>query len=146
MESARVTETFQGKTVWDGTVEVFDLIGHPTAKRAYAWAHETDQGKTRYVAVLHEGPVDSPQNAVKAAIISEQRESMKKQMPFPEALKKLLDLREDADESLVAYLNAGWNGLSVRERELLAERLSREPDTMERIRMAVVGVIRGVYH
>jgi hypothetical protein len=28
-----VTETFQGKTVWDGVVEVFDLKGHPTAHR-----------------------------------------------------------------------------------------------------------------
>lgn len=73
MESVRVTETFQGKTVWDGTVEVFDLIGHPTAKRAYAWAHETDQGKTRYVAVLHEGKVDSPVAAVRAAIVAEHR-------------------------------------------------------------------------
>ncbi len=73
VESVRVTETWQGETVWDGVVEVFDLVGHPTAKRAYAWAHETDQGKTRYVAVLHEGPVDSPQNAVKAAIVADVR-------------------------------------------------------------------------
>lgn len=77
VESVRVTETFQGKTVWDGTVEVFDLIGHPTAKRAYAWAHETDQGKMRYVAVLREGPVDSPQKAVRAAIVAE----VKKRVP-----------------------------------------------------------------
>lgn len=72
MESVRVTETWQGETVWDGTVEVFDLIDHPTAERAYAWAYETDEGKLRHVAVLHQGPVNSPESAVRAAIASEE--------------------------------------------------------------------------
>ena len=71
VETVEVIETFEGETVWDGTVEVFDLIDHSTAERAYAWAHETDDGKTRYVAVLHEGPVDSPETAVRAAIAAE---------------------------------------------------------------------------
>ncbi len=70
----RVVETFRGETVWDGQVEVFDLIGHPTADRAYAWAHEPDAGGPRYVAVLHEGSVDSPQTAVRAAVVAEYRE------------------------------------------------------------------------
>ena len=61
--------------MWDGRVEVFDLIDHPTAERAYAWAHETDEGRSRFVAVLHEGPVDSPEAAVRAAIVAEHRES-----------------------------------------------------------------------
>lgn len=71
VESVRVTETFEGETVWDGTVEVFDLVGHPTAQRAYAWAHETDEGTIRYLAVLHQPPVDSPEAAVRAAIAAE---------------------------------------------------------------------------
>ena len=74
MESVHVTETWQGETVWDGTVEVFDPIGHPTAQKAYAWAHETDEGKLRHVAVLHEPPVDSPSTAVRAAIIAQQKD------------------------------------------------------------------------
>ena len=74
VESVRVVETFRGETVWDGQVEVFDLIGHPTAKRAYAWAHATDAGGPRYVAVLHEEPVDSAQTAVRAAVIAEYKE------------------------------------------------------------------------
>lgn len=69
--SVRVTEKFEGEVVWDGAVEVFDLIGHPTATKAYAWAHETDEGKLRYVAVLHEPPVDSPEAAVRAAIAAD---------------------------------------------------------------------------
>jgi hypothetical protein len=54
-----VHEYFQGETVWEGEVLVFKLSGHPTADRCYAW--EVDGLVT---AVLHEGPVDSPQAAV----------------------------------------------------------------------------------
>ena len=54
VESVRVVEAFRGETVWDGQIEVFDLIDHPTVKRAYAWAHEKDAGDPRYVAVLHQ--------------------------------------------------------------------------------------------
>ena len=69
-----VKEVFQGKTVWEGIVEVFDLHGHPKANRAYAWAHDTDEpGRKRNVAVLHIQPVTSPIMAVKAAIREEFR-------------------------------------------------------------------------
>lgn len=33
-----VKETFNGQTVWEGVVHVFDLEGHPKATRAYAWS------------------------------------------------------------------------------------------------------------
>ncbi len=56
IESVQVTETFQGETVWDGVVEVFDLHGHPTASHAYAWSHAVDDSETRrFVVVLHKG-------------------------------------------------------------------------------------------
>jgi hypothetical protein len=75
VESVPVKEVFQGKTVWDGVVEVFDLQGHDTAQRAYAWSHKTDDLKKpqRHVAVLHLGPITSPLLAVRAAIIQEFR-------------------------------------------------------------------------
>ena len=75
IESVPVKETFQGKTVWEGIVEVFDLHGHPKATRVYAWAHETDdpQKPRRHVAVLHIHPVTSPVLAVRAAIAQEFR-------------------------------------------------------------------------
>jgi hypothetical protein len=67
VESVPVKEIFEGQTARQGTVEVFDLIGHPKAKRAYAWSyHDGDQ--TRSIAVLEVPPVDSPQSAVKVAI------------------------------------------------------------------------------
>lgn len=75
VESVPVKETFQGKTVWDGVVEVFELVGHPKAPKAYAWAHDANGGKKRHVTVLHVDSVTSPLLAVRAAIIQEFRES-----------------------------------------------------------------------
>lgn len=76
LESVPVIETFQGKTVWDGVVEVFHLTGHPKSDKVYAWIHETDDPKNpkRHVTVLHIPPVVSPQTAVQAAIVQEFRE------------------------------------------------------------------------
>jgi len=72
-ESVPVREVFQGKTLWNGDVEVFDLTGHPKAKRAYGWSHPENADGTgeRFVAVLEIPPVDSPQTAVKMAIYSD---------------------------------------------------------------------------
>jgi hypothetical protein len=59
--------------VWKGEVEVFNIRGHPQARRAYAWAHlsgDKDDEK-RYVTVLELPPVKSPETAVRAAIMSE---------------------------------------------------------------------------
>ena len=54
VESVPVKETFQGKTVWEGVVEVFDLKGHPVASRGYAWSYEMDDpASRRFVTVLH---------------------------------------------------------------------------------------------
>ncbi len=76
VESVPVKETFEGKTVWEGIVEVFDLHGHPKAPKAYAWAYETDNPKKpRHVTVLHMGPVTSPLLAVRAAIVKEFRDN-----------------------------------------------------------------------
>lgn len=75
VESVPVKEMFQGRTAWEGVVEVFDLIGHPTAVRVYAWSHDTDDpaNPKRHVTVLHSHPIKSAEAAVKAAIIQEFR-------------------------------------------------------------------------
>jgi hypothetical protein len=73
VESIPVRETFSGKTVWEGEVQVFDLRGHPTAKRAYAWSHATDGSKRKFYAVLNEGPIDSPVKAVRASIVADSK-------------------------------------------------------------------------
>ena len=76
VKSVPVKEAFEGRTVWDGTVEVFNLKGHPKAKKAYAWAHDTDDPlhPKRQVTVLHIPPVTSPELAVRAVIVKEYRE------------------------------------------------------------------------
>ncbi|MDX6384350.1 MAG: hypothetical protein QOK48_1923, partial [Blastocatellia bacterium] len=72
VETVPVTEEFQGKTVWQGEVEVFDIRGHPKAKRAYGWGFVINENQGRkYVAVLELPPVHSPLTAVQAAIMSE---------------------------------------------------------------------------
>ncbi len=68
VESVPVTETFKGETVWDGEVQVFDLTGHPTAARVYAWSYATEGTKRKFVAVLHAGPVTDAITAVRASI------------------------------------------------------------------------------
>lgn len=74
IESVPIKETFQGKTVWEGVVEVFELKNHPKAQKLYAWAYETDDPKKpKHVTVLHMGPVTSPLKAVQAAIVEEFR-------------------------------------------------------------------------
>lgn len=80
VESVPVHEEFQGQTVWQGEVEVFDIEGHPKAKRAYAWGHasgEDDQAR-RYVTVLELPPVDSAQTAVKIAVAAEIKNAKRK--------------------------------------------------------------------
>ncbi|MFN2492568.1 MAG: hypothetical protein ABR501_06755 [Pyrinomonadaceae bacterium] len=79
VETVPVVEEFQGKVIWQGEVEVFD-VRHRQAKRAYAWAHavsKDDSGK-KIVAVLEVPPVTSPQTAVKAAIMSEIKNARQK--------------------------------------------------------------------
>jgi hypothetical protein len=74
-ESVPVKEVFNGKTVWEGIVEVFHLEGHPLTDKVYAWLHDTgDPDKPfRHVTVLHIPPALSPVAAVRAFIVQEFR-------------------------------------------------------------------------
>ena len=75
LQAVRVKETFQGEFVWEGLVQVFQLIDHPEATRCYAWSHAVDDSeKRRFVTVLHKEAVNSPGQAVRAAIVQESRE------------------------------------------------------------------------
>lgn len=64
-ESVPVHEVFQGKTVWEGDVEVFDLAGHPKAKRCYGWTYGEPE---EFITILELPPVDSAQSAVKVGV------------------------------------------------------------------------------
>jgi hypothetical protein len=73
--SVPVKEVFNGKTVWEGIVEVFTLHGHPKANTAYAWSHATDDPNNpkRHVTVLQIPPAISPITAVRTVILQELR-------------------------------------------------------------------------
>lgn len=68
-----VKEEFRGETVFDGEVEVFELLGHPIAKRVYAWGYENPEApsKLEVTTVLALPPVTSELAAVRAAIAAE---------------------------------------------------------------------------
>jgi len=67
-----VKDVFEGKTVWEGTVHIFNLEGNAKASRAYAWSSsEEGSEKRRFFAVLHLGDVRSPLDAVRAAYVAE---------------------------------------------------------------------------
>ena len=77
-----VKETFNGQTVWEGTVPIFDLEGHPKATRACAWSSPIENSDERaFYAVLHLGGIRSPLDAVRAALVAERKPDLE-QFPF----------------------------------------------------------------
>jgi hypothetical protein len=74
LESIPVKETSEGKTIWEGNVEVFELKNYPKAPKVYAWSYATfDPKRPLHVTVLHIPPITSPMQAVRAAIMEESR-------------------------------------------------------------------------
>jgi hypothetical protein len=65
VESVPVHEIFHGKTVWQGDVEVFDLTGHPKAKRCYGWSYDEPE---QFITILELPPVTDAQSAVKVGV------------------------------------------------------------------------------
>jgi arginine utilization protein RocB len=74
VQAVPVKETFGGKAVWEGIVHVFKIYGHPKAHQAYAWSSPIEgSDKRRFFVVLHVPPITSPVEAVRAAIVAENR-------------------------------------------------------------------------
>jgi hypothetical protein len=70
LEEVAVIEKYGPDTVWEGIVHVFKLTGHPQVDKCYAWYSDTpDTRKRKYYAVLHIPPIDSPEKAVRASIV-----------------------------------------------------------------------------
>jgi hypothetical protein len=59
-----VHEKLESGTVWEGTVLIFDLEGHPTAKQCYAWEMN---GECR--CALRSPPVETAGDAVRASLL-----------------------------------------------------------------------------
>lgn len=74
VQSVPVHESRRDRTVWNGAVTVFDLKDSPSgATRAYAWSFGLPDGSRQFFAILHAGPIASPRDAVRAAIVAEAR-------------------------------------------------------------------------
>ena len=71
-EKVHVTETFEGETVWEGDVYIFDIFDNPESDICYAWSSPIPQSdQQRYYAVLHQGSVKSAKDAVKTSILGD---------------------------------------------------------------------------
>ena len=78
--------TFHAGPVRDGIVFVFDLEGHPEAKRAYGWTSPVGNGDERpFHVVLQVPPITSVQDAVRSVTLAESQ-SAPHAGPSPRAL------------------------------------------------------------
>ena len=73
VETVPVHERFEGQTVWQGEVEIFDLTDHPKLKRAYTWSRREgkDNRGERFIAVLEIPSIKSAADAVKGSLVKE---------------------------------------------------------------------------
>lgn len=77
-ESVNVREDFQDQIAWEGVVEVF-TVDHPDTDTCYAWSSPVEGSERRkFYAVLKKPPIDSPETAVRAAIVSDYRKDQQK--------------------------------------------------------------------
>jgi hypothetical protein len=90
----------KGETVWGSVVAVFDLAGHPTAIRAYAWFDEDRAGKQRFFAVLHAPPITGPLEALRSSLASEQGNSHWPGGWFDPTEKECLGLERELQKEL----------------------------------------------
>jgi hypothetical protein len=60
----------QGVTAWEGDVQVFDVTGHPRARKVYGWSFVNDDSRKRlFTVVLGDGPVTSAKRAVQVYLV-----------------------------------------------------------------------------
>jgi hypothetical protein len=74
MKDAAMGEKLGGETVWQGVIAVFGIKGHPQAEKCSARSSPLERITTRrHYAVLHIPPGDSPEKAVRAAIVQDHK-------------------------------------------------------------------------
>ena len=71
-----VHERFQGYAVWDGLVNVCDLVSHPKVTRAYDWSIPIEGSYKRWLSAAGQlGAIRTPLDAVEAAKVAQHRMS-----------------------------------------------------------------------
>jgi hypothetical protein len=71
--SIAIHETFQGETAWQGIVEVFFLVNHPQAKKAYAWTYQNEVASSVTLLFLMSLPLTQRWMQVRAYIAAERQ-------------------------------------------------------------------------
>jgi hypothetical protein len=69
VKTVAVVERFKGEMVWEGEVMVFAL-DRPPEELCYVWV---DPNENLLVTVLNRPPVESPETAVRAYIVSQSK-------------------------------------------------------------------------
>jgi hypothetical protein len=67
---ARVCEYGDGGLMWEGDVQTFELVGHPTAKVCFAFVVGRGDGKCQQVTAVGP-PIKSPEWAVRVFLMRE---------------------------------------------------------------------------
>ena len=142
-----VHEVFRGKTVWLGDVEVFDLRGHPKAKRCYAWSHldGSKDERTRYVAVLEIPPVESAETAVRVQIVKDTKQARQnaivaevEKMTNDDAMIDRPTRKQMATDAAIQMLEANISAMRfaiVRNKlDMLVEILNEMEKTLEQLK------------
>jgi len=74
VQAVPVREMFKREVVWEGVVHVFNLALQDSEEVAYSWSSPIEgTEKRRFFAVLAIPPINSPADAVRAAIVAEHR-------------------------------------------------------------------------
>jgi hypothetical protein len=63
-----VIENAERKCIWRGEVQVFDLVGHHDAKRAYVWSELNESGEPLILTVLQSASVPDAVSAVRSSL------------------------------------------------------------------------------
>ncbi|MBI1760298.1 MAG: hypothetical protein HYR56_02580 [Acidobacteria bacterium] len=73
LETVPITERFQDQTVWDGKVEVFELVSHPDAEKLFAWGFDDPEREQNLQAVIvpAKPPIITPRQAVQAYVANQ---------------------------------------------------------------------------
>jgi hypothetical protein len=70
-QSEAVHEAFKGEPAWTGSVLVFE-VDHPEAATCFAWSSPIDGSeRRRYYAILRKPPIETAEDAVRAAIVAD---------------------------------------------------------------------------
>jgi hypothetical protein len=58
----------RGRAPWQGFVHVFDITGHPSARRGYAWPRRVNARRMVIHTVLESEAVAAPEQAVRTVL------------------------------------------------------------------------------